>query len=300
MGYDLAKRYAKELSFLGEGNGNFNFLVQEGEKKCVLRFKKSKEKQFMDSLEREHVFLKYFKSKGIDFCPKALYYDKARNFLVQSFIEGKKLGQRDFSHKVIDLFAKKIWEIFSLSVSDFHKFCKKNGVKKYERDDPIESLKKFGFKRFEGLSEEAVDSETRAWIKKKLDENLEFLKGEEHDDKEGGFSAGVIQNDVFIEADGKMSFYDFEFVNIYDGPPLVWIKIHGDFSEEQFDYLLDRYSHYSGVSKEKLLEGIRAREKIIRVNDVIWAAMKLDEQGNCDFMKLMRKRIGLVEKLKNK
>jgi hypothetical protein len=297
MGYDLAKKYAKELSFLGEGNGNFNFLVQEGEKKCVLRFKKSKEKQFMNSLEREYVFLKYFESKGIDFCPKALYYDKTRNFLVQGFIEGKKLSQRDFSHEVIDLFAKKIWEIFSLSVSDFHKFCRDNGFKEYKKDSPIESLKKYGFKRFEGLSKEAVDSETRAWMKKKLNENLEYLKGEGYDDKEEGFSAGVIKNDVFIGRDRKMSLYDFEFVKIYDGPPLVWIKIHGDFNEEQFDYLLDRYSHHSGVSKEKLLEGIRAREKIIRVNDVIWAAMKLDEQGNCNFMKLMRKRIGAVKDL---
>jgi len=293
---ELAKRYAKELSFLGEGNGNFNFLVQEGEKKCVLRFKKSKEKQFMDSLEREYVFLKYFEECGIDFCPKALYYDKTRNFLIESFLEGGKLSQKKFSPQAIDLFAKKIWQIYSLSVSDFHKFCEENGFKKYEMDDPIESLERFGFKRLEGVRKDAIDKKTRKWLGDRLKENLEYLKGLSYD-KVGGFSAGVIQNDVFIEEDGKMSLYDFEFVNIYDGPPLVWVKIHGDFSKKQFDYFVERYSHYSGVSKKKLLEGIKKREKIIRVNDVIWAAMKLDEQGNCDFMKLMKERIELVKEL---
>jgi len=56
MVLELAKRYARGLSFFGEGNGNFNFLVQEGENKCVLRTKKSKEAQFSDSLEGSMFF----------------------------------------------------------------------------------------------------------------------------------------------------------------------------------------------------------------------------------------------------
>lgn len=209
------------------------------------------------------------------------------------------MRQNDFPKEVIDLFAKKIWQIYSLSVEDFHEFCEKNGFGKYEMDNPIESLKKFGFNRLEGIRDDAIDKKTRKWLGEKLNENLKYLEGLDYD-KTGGFSTGTVENDVFIGEDGKISFYDFEFVNIYDGPPLAWIKIHGKFSEEQFDYFLDRYSYYSGRSKDSLIEGMKKREKIIRVNDVIWAAMKLDEIESCDYNKLMRERIGLVEELESR
>ena len=86
-----------KISFLAEGHGNCNYIVEENNKKLILRIKKSTETQFDDSLEREYVFLKFFDSQGIDFCPKAIYYNKDKKYLIETFIEGKK----NFSRKLL-------------------------------------------------------------------------------------------------------------------------------------------------------------------------------------------------------
>lgn len=46
-----------KVSFLAEGHGNSNYLIEENNKKFVFRVKKSNEIQFIDSLEREYTFL---------------------------------------------------------------------------------------------------------------------------------------------------------------------------------------------------------------------------------------------------
>jgi len=73
-----------KISFLGEGYNNYNYLIEENNERFVFRIKKNNEDQFNDSLEREYVFLKFFESQGINFCPKVVYYNKDENFQLKN------------------------------------------------------------------------------------------------------------------------------------------------------------------------------------------------------------------------
>lgn len=283
--------------FLAEGFGNYNYLVEENGKKLVFRIKKKNEKQFSDSLEREYVFLKFFESYGIDFCPKVIYYNKEENFLIEKFIEGIKISQKDFSNEQIDLLAKQLYKLFSLNVNDFYNFCRNNSLRIFDYKNPIKSLKEYGFNRFEEVKKAKIDNYVISWIKERLDNNLKYLQ-EVEDLGKFGFSWGDIQSDVIIDNFGKMNFYDFEFVSISKSPGLTYIKIHGKFKNTQFDYLVDRYSYYSKESKKLILKRIHNYEKIIRVNDVVWAAMKWAQTKEDKFKELTYKRIKLANKLK--
>lgn len=286
-----------QVSFLAEGFGNENYLLEEDGEKYVLRLKKSTESQFLDSLEKENSFLKYFEHEGIDFCPKALYFDYDENFLIENFVEGELVSQRDFSNDQIDLFAEQLYKIFNLDVSGFTAFCKKNDLKFYEYIDPIESLRLYGFNRFKEVKEGSLPKEIVKWIEKALEENLRYLENISETENKLGFAWGDIQSKLLIDSNGKMNFYDFEHASIAKSFGLSYIKIHGSFSDEQLDFLIDRCAHHFKYSRDILVLDMNANEKIVKTNDVVWAAMKWATTREKEYEDLTYRRIDLVKNI---
>ncbi len=288
-----------KISFLAEGYGNYNYLIEEGGQKFVLRIKKSKEAQFADSLEREFIFLQYFNQKEINFVPKALYFSRKNNFQIQTFLEGEKVAQKDFTNQQIELFAKQLHELFSLDIDEFYKFCELHGYKIFEKRDQIASLKIYGFNRFKETDKKKIDNSIAEWIKRNLRENHEILKKSQKR-RRYGFLWGDVQGKLIINKNGEMFFYDFEHTRIENGKDLCYIKIHGKFDDNQFAHLVRCYAKYSGEGIENISEEMDQSEKITRVNDVVWAAMKWskseDEKDKERFKELTYKRIKLAEK----
>lgn len=287
-------KYPK-VSFLAEGFGNESYLLEENGRKFVLRLKKSTKTQFSDSLERENSFLKYFEYQGLDFCPKALFYDKDKNFLIENFIEGKLVSQRDFLNDQIDVFAKQIHTLFHLDTTIFASFCAEYNLKFFDYVDPVEGLKLYGFNRFDEVNKDKLSKEIVEWIETTLAENLKYLEDASKNKKNLGFAWGDIQSKLIIDAEGKMNFYDFEHACISDSFGLSYIKIHGSFNEEQFNFLIDRCAHYFDCTRESLVFDMNANEKIIRTNDVVWAAMKWSTTDEMAFEDLLYKRLDLVK-----
>jgi hypothetical protein len=286
-----------EVFFLSEGFGNYNYTLEEGGKKYVLRIKKSEETQFSDSLEKEYVFLKYFRHKGVNFCPDVYFYDREDNFLIEDFLEGIEVSQNDFSVEQIDLFAKQLQELFALEVSDFPFFAAENQCKKFGYVSPLVSLDRYGFNRFETAKKSGLDAEVSSWINARLKRNRSYLKKMEERKETLGFAWGDIQSRVIVGSEGRMYFYDFEHVAVSNNFGLSYIKIHGSFNDSQFTYLVERCALYFNKTISELLSEITAEENIIRVNDVVWAAMKWAETGDDEFKNTMLKRMKLAEKL---
>ena len=285
------------VSFLAEGFGNFNYLIKDAGEKYVLRLKKSDESQFLDSLEKEYVFLKYFESKGIDFCPKVLLYDKEQNFLIESYLDGQKISQVNFSDEQIDELACNLKKIFELDVSSFYDFCIQNDYKEFKYVDPLTSLNTYGFNRYEEAKKGDLSKEVTAWFEETLDGNLSFLSNLQKDDDDLGFSWGDIQSEVIVDSKGKMNLYDFEHVSISNSFGLTYIKIHSKFNSSQFNYLLDRCAHHFNRDKKDLILDMNREERVIRTNDAVWAAMMWSKTKDKKFEALMYKRIELVNNI---
>ena len=285
-----------KISFLAEGFGNYNYLIKDEEKKYIFRIKKSSEKQFNDSLEREYVFLKFFEDQGINFCPKVILYNKENNYLIEKFIEWKEISQKNFSKEEIDLFAKQLHQLFYLNVETFFEYCKKNNFKIFSYKNPLESFQKYGINRFKQIKKENIDKKVFEWLDEKVKTTQKKLENIE-DKWTLWFSWWDIQSKVIINNINQMFFYDFEFVGISTSPGLSYIKIHGDFDKEQFEYLIERYAHYAKESKRSILQKIKNEEETIRIDDVVWAEMKRSETKQDKFKELTYKRVNLVENL---
>jgi len=270
------------ISFLAEGYGNYNYLIKEGTSKFLLRLRKTRIDQFEDSLEREHSFLKYFESKGIAFCPKILYFDKRNNFLIQEFIEGDLISQKNFSDEQIDKFASQLFELFSLNEFRFRL---------------MEPFQIYGIDCFKEAKKNGIPEEVSEWIENRLVITEKHLSGLNLSYDDLGFHWGDIQSDVFINKDGRMIFYDFEHVEIHFFSGLGYIKNNGNFSDSQFNYLLDRYSHHSGKSVEELWKNTIFESSIEGLYGVIWAAMMWSKTRKKKYEELMYKRMNMVEDL---
>lgn len=277
------------VTFLSEGYGNYNYKITEDDTNFVLRLKKNNEEQFADSLQREFVFLRYFESQGIDFCPQVIFY-KEKAFLLESFLEGHEVLLTDLSKKQIDRFARQLYSLFSLGVEEFHRFCEENDFSRYEYESSADTVRIYGINRFEEIDKSKVNNEVIEWIKGELDKNIESFEGSS--DSIGlGFSWGDIQTSVIIDESNNMYFYDFEYVNISNSPELSYIKIHGGFDDRKFDYLLERYCDYSGQEMSGILKQISKEEKITRICDVVWAAGKWAETGDEEYKEMTYERI---------
>ncbi len=287
-----------KISFLAEGYGNYNYLIEEKGQKFILRIKKNKEEQFIDSLEREFIFLEYFNQKGISFVPKIPYFSKKNNFQIQTFLEGEKVSQENLTDQQIELFAKQLYELFSLNIEDFFRFCQSKNHPKLIYYNPIESLKIYGFNRFNEAKKGDIDMGILGWINKKLTENYNFLEKSTKTEKYG-FNWGDVQSKLFVNKNEEIFFYDFEHAMISIGSDLTYIKIHGKFDDRQFTHLIRCYSKYSGESVKDVMEEISDNEKIIRVNDVVWAVMKWSQSAKKEdkekFKELTYRRIKLAD-----
>ncbi len=284
-----------QVSFLAEGFGNENYLLEENGEKFVLRLKKTIETQFSDSLKRENSFLRYFEHKGLDFCPRALFYDAEANFLIESYIDGKLVPQRNFSNEQIDQFARQLHELFCLDVYGFKNYCQNNDLKFFDYVNPIDSLKLYGFNRLDDAKNAGLPKEIVIWAEAVLEQNLNYLQSLKTKDEDLGFEWGDIQSELIIDSTGKMFFYDFEHATISNTFGLSYIKIHGGLSPEQLELLIDRCADYFKCNKESLIFEMDAHEKIVRTNDAIWASMMWANTGDTKFEDLMYKRIHLVK-----
>jgi len=281
-----------KVSFLAEGYGNKNYLVKGDDRKIIYRVKKDVEDQFADSLEREFTFLRYAEHSDLDFCPKVFFYDEDDGFLLEECLEGEKVPLKDLSKEQLDQYAKQLAELSDLEVEEFFEFCEENNLKPIEPDDDIEQLQKYGFKRFEEAKNGDIPEEVIEWIDSRLNENLSMLESMSEEQKH--FDWGDIPSNVIIDSDGNVKFYDFEHVAITSGNTLSYIKIHGGVDEKQFDFLVDRYADHSDQNKGDMRERMQLEERITRVNDVVWAAMKWAQTGEKKFEDLTYERMGLL------
>ncbi len=129
---------------------------------------------------------------------------------------------------------------------------------------------------------------------KQSQENILTLKNEE---------PHILWGDIggnFAIHKGRVIMYDWEHSRVGSSTELAYIKIHTHFTDTQFNTFVTAYGRAAKVPLVKIREEIDREEKIIRVNDVVWAAMKwcenLHDKKQTDFYHLKtKKRIKLYE-----
>lgn len=244
--------------------------------------------------------LKYLESVGISFVPRALLFLEKEDFLIETFVGKEHVSFVDLDEKHLDIFTRQLVEIHRLDYRDMQKFCEREGLPIPEVLTPLHNIKLYGFDRFEIVQQHCPDKDTVDWIRPKLEENKAILE-KYTENRTPGLRWGDIGNNTRME-EGNIFFIDWEFASITYGHELSYIKIHSHPSEKQLKLLVEKYSEHSKIPEEELYREIEIGEKVTRVNDVIWAAMKwgqnkADEVESEKYKKLTKERIKLYEKI---
>ncbi len=287
------------ISLLKSGHQRDTFSVAVEKKKYIGRVGKDNNVGGA-SIASEVRMLKFFEYAGITFTPKVLHYNKTLDISIEEFVGTHDADFKDFITDDIDLIAKQLVTIHQLPAKDFRAFCKKENFPLPKTLSEKASIDIFGTKRFAQAVKTCPDKKVLAWIAPRLQVNvkeasLKHPRGSEH----------LVWGDVgsnIRSTKNQIFFIDWEFFRIEHSPELAYIKIHSHPRAPLFRALVKAYAKYSKISEQILYEKIAREEKIIRVNDVIWAAMKWGESvGTAEekkYQALTCKRMKLFEKIK--
>lgn len=235
---------------------------------------------------------------GYSFVPKIISYDSEHDLHVESYVGEKNMPFEDLSKQQLDTFAKQLAIVHNLPIDEYYKFCLDRGFDEPKITSPIDGIKLYGFDRFEIVKKLCPDKYVIKWIDSHLKDNLKNVNN--NPKSEPHLKWGDIGENIRTDESG-LYFIDWEFSELGFGTELAYIKIHSHISPEKFAYLVDRYAKHSHKKIKDIYESIEQEEKITRVNDVVWAAMKWGQSKSSEdiekYKSLTYKRIELAENI---
>ena len=285
------------VSFLAEGEGNYNYLLEEDGRKLVLRCKKSDEVEFADSLAKEYILLRFLAAAGINNFPKAVHFDATHNVLIESFLAGETILLNELSDAQLQQYVECMHRVFSIDTDALANFCDQEGFPQPPSADLLRSIDVYGTKRLQAAKQGnwPIETEIIAWLEANLQQN--YLLAQQHvDGRKTGLGIGDIQAEIILSESGEIQLFDLEHARYSHSIGLSYLKIHGNFSPEQFKTIVNTYATLSGTPKKELYAYMALEERLTRINDVIWAAMKWAETGEQQYHDLMYLRKAIAEK----
>lgn len=289
----------EEISLLKDTKHNFVYLLNlESGEKAILH----KEKVNTDSgssILNTYRTLKFLENNNINFVPRVIYFDPKKLVLIQTYVGDEDISINSMSDKELENLAICLAKLNSFTGEEFTEFCLKENLDMPLISTPLISVIFFGLERFEIVKFLCKDIELINWIKLKLYENISLSFDLEKKFEERFLVHGDIGNNIRISKSGKIYLIDFEFSRISSEKNLAYLKIHSFLSDNVYRKLNIYFSKYSNLNLAVLEDNNILAEKIIRMNDVIWAAMKWGEfkgtKNENKFKKLTYKRKKLYE-----
>ena len=294
--------------------GSQKKIIKEGFNHDVYRLKKGKKlyiahigrgkRDSGSSLLKTYRVLKFLEFKKIVFVPRAISYSKKSDILIQSYVGTKNALFRSLNNKNVEKFVMQLYLIHVLDHKEYKKYCKKQNLPIPYIESGKQLIKRRGVNRFKIVKRLCPDRTVIKWIEVKLKKNINNVYRSSTSNKTHAHKPHICWGDIggnIRIGGGRMYFIDWEFSSVGYGTELGYIKIHSHPTAKQFRQLVRLYSQHSEIPQKKILEGIKFGERITRVNDVIWAAMKWGEAETTldikKYKKLTFERIKIYRKL---
>jgi predicted Ser/Thr protein kinase len=288
------------ISLIKQGHNRDVYLLRVRNKKYVARVGLHAN-DGGSSIQSEVRTLKFLCGEKIPFVSEMLHYDRKHNISIETFVGKHQVPMKDFNSTQIDCFARQLATIHQLSIKPLRIFCKKEGFPLAKIVSEKESIRIFGIRRFAKAMKTCPNKKVLAWIAPRLKINVAAVS---HKQQKRGphLMWGDIGDNVLTDKN-NLFFIDWEFTAIGHSHELAYIKIHSHPGTSSFRYLVRLYAQYSKIPEELLYKEIAKEEKITRLNDVIWAAMKWGESVGTPKESFYREktlaRIKLFEQIKS-
>lgn len=285
------------ISIIKEGHNRGVFLLKTGTSNLVARVENNTN-DGGSSIDKELIFLSFLNQKQILFVPEIKYYSRLEKILIETFVAKKPLDFEKIALPKLSLFAEQLSTIHKIPASEFFTFCKERDFPQPKKLSDLANIQLYGVTHFRRAKKTCPDNHIIKWIEPRLLKNIEASRLIRRNNYH------LIWGDIgtnLLTFRNKLFFIDFEFSGVGLGSELSYIKIHSHLKPSSFKILVKKYSEFSGITISELYKEIRHEERIIRLNDVIWAAMKWGEsvgsEKEKEYKALTLKRIKLFKKL---
>ena len=264
-----------DVEILKDGHNVVTLRLQAGLESCIARVGKQT-KDSGSSLMGAYVAQGSVRAQGYTFVPAIYFFDAKKDVLIEQDCSGTPCHIDELSDIHIKTIATQLAQIHSVTQATVQQFCTKHNLALPEIQTPERSLRCYGTERFRLVEALNCDETLISWIRPRLEAaqrevSMMSVANQPH----------IVWGDIggnFLVAGETVQFIDWEFANLAYGHELSYIKIHSHPTAEQFAYLVQQYATYTDLSEVQLQQEIALEERVTRLNDVIWAAMKYAEQ----------------------
>lgn len=115
-----------DISLLGSGESNINYLATEGTTQYVVRTRR-RDTAGDSRFEIERHFMLFIEACGIDFAPRSVYYDELKDIHIVSYVEGDDTSIAKLNEKQINLFTEQLKTLNSITYDNYLIWCKQTG-----------------------------------------------------------------------------------------------------------------------------------------------------------------------------
>lgn len=119
-----------EVTLLGNGESNINYLAQDQEHKYVVRLTRS-DVPSSSRFEKEHHFMLFIEALGIDFAPRSVHYDTARGIHITTHAAGSDASIADLNNAQTNAFVRQLKRLDSITYDAYLEWCNQNHLQPY-------------------------------------------------------------------------------------------------------------------------------------------------------------------------
>ena len=279
----------RDITLLGSGESNLNYLADLGSKKVVFRL--HLEDNTRDKPKKEYLILK--KIECLNIAPKALLYDISNtegSFIILEYVEGNALpSDYQLSDKQFLTLAKELAVLHSSSVHGGvpkNKFSYSGYLARFEAD--IEYIKrKLQIGKIKDTFVETlykIDAVMRKDVRENKVKNLFSM------------THGDIAPQNMVETDSGFKFIDWESAGIGDpAAEIVFVidEIGFPITKKQKKLFVEEYFNY--CKDPTLKERISLFKKLIRFEQVLWCIKRVYEIKDRELSKAYLKKETLLD-----
>lgn len=240
-------------------SGGLHYVVREG----------YQNKDTGSSLEKVSAVMDFLHSAGYKHSAKKIIYDADSDVLIETFLEGEIKPLKEYKETEIEAFVKALVSLYAIPPV---------GTELIPTVSSMDDIVMYGTERLDIANTLLPDERNLInTLTEELEKNIIEVKNRPNEVSAPSFLIhGDIGNNISLN-NNVVYFFDWEFSCFSQRTELAYIKIHSQPTEDQFRYIVELFAEETNRDINHLYEEITQEEKVTRLNDIIWAAMRWGE-----------------------
>lgn len=264
-----------EISYLGTGFVNDNYLITGSDGAFVLRLRRDDIPDEENRLKNEWIIYSFLEHQGYPWVPRVRYFDAETPALLISYIPAKQTAIKDIPASALGQLMQQIAEYHTYSYADFATFCSQRQLPYSEPITPMEDFERFERARFEYLKTHFHD---RAWIEWITPHFVEYeRRAQARPLGKPRLIHGDIKSNILMDEEEMFWFIDWELGRFSYYDDLGCILSRETATQQMDPRAVDLYLQYSGKDQNTFADERMFHPYTRYLSSILWALQRYVE-----------------------